>query len=77
MKKVAIFTLNDDYNCGCRLQNYAVQTCLERHGCRAETIRIGKWGIKAILKDWIKRLAYERNKADEFIDGCLAKEAFV
>ena len=41
MKKVAIITINDDYNCGNRLQNYAMQEVLEKHG-RSEERRVGK-----------------------------------
>ena len=38
MNRVAIVTLYDENNYGNRLQNYAVQRCLERVGCKAETV---------------------------------------
>lgn len=38
MKKVAIITINDDDNYGNRLQNYAVQEILKKHGLKPETI---------------------------------------
>ena len=75
MKKVAIITINDDYNCGNRLQNYAMQEVLEKHGVKAETIynQKGIYGIKYKIKkvkDYIKRLVKgdkENLRHNEFI----------
>lgn len=56
--KVAIITLMGRFNCGNKLQNYAVQAVLNRHGCDACTI-----AYRAEAKDeskWIKIKAYAK-----------------
>lgn len=70
--KTAIITINDNNNYGNRLQNYAVQEVLKKHGYEAITIknipqlnnkekmllRFGKY----ILKKIIKKKDHERLK---------------
>lgn len=53
MKKVGIFTINDDGNFGNRLQNYAVQEVLKKYDIDVATIR--KRNILKKLKNFIKR----------------------
>ena len=58
IKKVGIFTINDDGNFGNRLQNYAVQEILKKYNMQVTTIRknnlIGR--IKSKLKTSIKKV---------------------
>ena len=39
MKKIGIITMIDNENCGNRLQNFALQTCLEKLDCNVITIK--------------------------------------
>lgn len=60
MPKVAILTINDNYNLGNRLQNYALQEVLKKHNLNPETIYnqkgiYGRYCTKEI-KDWIKNI---------------------
>ena len=72
MKKVGILTINDNSNMGNRLQNYATQEFLEECGVVANTIpnyarhkyylyKI-KNNIKMIIKFWVKRDKYKRDR---------------
>ena len=61
MKKAAILTINDDWNYGNRLQNYAVQRVLEKHNLKVETIynQNNVYGVKYFkkkVKDNIKKV---------------------
>ena len=38
MKKIGILTINDDFNLGNRLQNYALQEILKKYKVKVETI---------------------------------------
>lgn len=53
MKKVAIVTINGNYNYGNRLQNYALKRTLENYGCYVTNL----WFItfKEFVKDLIKK----------------------
>ncbi len=53
MKKVAIVTIID-FNYGNRLQNYALQTVLEKNGVNVETLMFEKLGIKCKIKRLIQ-----------------------
>lgn len=70
MKKVAIFTINDDNNYGNRLQNYAVQKSLENLGMEVNTVinttikrtkkknvvKIAMWKLKVLISNIIYRI---------------------
>lgn len=55
MGKIAIITITDNTNYGNRLQNYAVEKILERHGYKAETLW-EKDNCKKKIKDFAKSL---------------------
>ena len=61
MQKIAILTINDDYNYGNRLQNYAFQKFANNQGIKTYTIenKKGNYGInvyKQCFKDIIKKV---------------------
>lgn len=58
MKKVGIFTINDDSNFGNRLQNYAVQEILKKYNIQVVTIRKNSLlsRIKNKLKIYVKKI---------------------
>lgn len=71
IKKVGIFTINDDGNFGNRLQNYAVQEILKKYNMQVTTIRknnlIGR--IKSKLKTSIKKVL-SQNKYKRQVNFC-------
>ena len=71
MAKVGILTINDDRNYGNRLQNYAVQEVLKKHGFIVETIhnKKGVVGINVIKRKIIiiiKRILFVIKKCQRF-----------
>ena len=52
MKKIGILTINDDFNLGNRLQNYALQEILKKYKVKVETIinKKYKFGIEFIVE---------------------------
>ena len=66
IKKVGIFTINDDGNFGNRLQNYAVQEILKKKNINVKTIRKNsiidrlKEIIKLNIKRYLKKTKYQR-----------------
>lgn len=90
MKKVGILTITHGQNYGNRLQNYAVQTVLERQGVRAETIRnttktfntrSTKYRIKLLIKRMtgykLEQIDIRRYKFDKFTDKYIHLSKYV
>jgi len=79
MKKAGVITLFGEYNFGNRLQNYAVQEVLKKHGLNVETIKyIGLEDDIPIInneKDEIRLKRFkEFNEHIQFADEILYKE---
>lgn len=56
MQKLAVLTINDNYNLENRLQNYATQEIFKKHTIKVETILSKKVYYKSKIKKIIKML---------------------
>ena len=56
MQKLAVLTINDNYNLGNRFQNYATQEIFKKHTIKVETILSKKVYYKSKIKKIIKML---------------------
>ena len=64
MKKIAIVTINGNYNYGNRLQNYALKCTLEKYNLKVTNLWFVE--LKQFIKDFVKKIPIIRRKFVRF-----------